>query len=187
MIIGPYPSSEELIAVEKMLADMRIQHWLHHDLFSPQWWLLLFFIIVPWLVWWVLVDRKRLLEILLYGLTVAILASYLDAILTESTFWHYEVTLLPVWPRFITANFTVLPVTYMFLYQYFESWKTFFIASVIMAALYAFVAEPALQWAGIYTPLGWKYIYSFTLYIIIALTLRWLTELIVSKQSDSGK
>jgi hypothetical protein len=122
------------------------------------------------------------LEILLFGLLVLILVSYLDAVLTELTLWHYEVTLLPVWSRLVSMDFTVLPVTYMFLYQYFKSWKSFIMASVIMAGVFAFAGEPFLEWANIYTELTWKHIYSFPIYIVIALSLRWLAEKVISKQ-----
>lgn len=122
------------------------------------------------------------MEILLYGMFVLILVSYLDAILTQLTLWHYEVTIVPVWPRLISADFSVLPVTNMLLYQYFKNWKTFFAAGVIVAGLFAFVGEVFLIWAGIYTLLEWEHVYSFPIYIAVTLSLRWLVERIISKQ-----
>lgn len=138
------PSNEELIAFEQMFTQMRIQKWLNMDLFSPQWWLLVAVLIIPWFIWWKYVDKKRLTEILLFGLSTIIVTSYLDALLTELTFWSYKYKIVPLWPRLIPVDFTALPVIYMFIYQYFKDWKTFIIASLIMAAVFAFIGEPLL-------------------------------------------
>jgi hypothetical protein len=37
--------------------------YMHGGFLSPQWWLMLAFVIVPWLIWVKVVDKKRKLEL----------------------------------------------------------------------------------------------------------------------------
>jgi len=46
----------------------------------------------------------------------------------------------------------------------------------IMAALFSFVAEPALAYLGMYKVLKWQYYYSFPIYMLIAISHRWIVE-----------
>ena len=160
---------------------MSFDLWVHNNVFTFQWWLLGIFLIAPWFLWWKLVDKQRLAEILLYGLMVLISASYLDEIGSELTLWVYPYKFLPVFKQLTTANFTMLPIIYMLIYQYFERWKSFLTASILMAIAFLFLGE-ALRWLGIYRIYHWNHIYSFSIYITMALFLRWLTKTIVSIQ-----
>lgn len=54
------------------------QSWVR-SLFSWQWWLLLGLAIIPWIIWWHIVDQKGKQEMLLFGLFVALIATFLDA------------------------------------------------------------------------------------------------------------
>ncbi|MFK7696609.1 CBO0543 family protein [Paenibacillus sp. HJGM_3] len=173
-----YPSFEEIKDVNHKLTEMRAQYHRHHDLFTFQWWLLLALLVVPWIIWWKLVDKSRVREILLYGITLAIIIVILDDIGGELGLWSYPYQLIRFIPRLNPVDFSVLPVFHMLVYQYFRSWKSFFVANVIMAFLIAFIAEPIFSWIGIYDLDNWKYFYSFPIYIVIACFVRWCLELI---------
>ncbi|MFA4886385.1 MAG: CBO0543 family protein [Desulfotomaculaceae bacterium] len=143
--------------------------------------MLLAVLFIPWLVWWKYVDKKRLLEITLLGALVLIIASYLDAVISEFGLWSYNYEIIPVWPRLISADFTVLPVTYMFIYQYFQEWKKFLLAMVIASTLFAFVGEPFLQWLNIYNLHEWKHVYSFPIYIFLGLFVKWFVQMMLAR------
>jgi len=180
MIIGSVPSHEMIFELEKQLTHTRIENWLKQDLFSFQWWLLLAVLIIPWFIWWRYVDKTRLTEITLYGAITLILAAFLDAILSELVIWEYNHYVIPLWPRLISADFTLLPVTYMFIYQYFRQWKQFLLGMFVVSALYSFVGEPLLIWLDIYKLHGWKHIYSFPIYIVMAVIVKWLVQRIIA-------
>ncbi len=171
--------------LERELFQFRIEHWHEHDLGTIQWWLLVAVLILPWVIWWKYVDKNRLVEISLYGSMVLIISSYLDATLTDMVLWVYEYHILPVWPRLISADFTVLPVVYMLIYQYFPNWKNFFIMVTITAGIFAFVGEPFLQWAEIYKIYHWQHYYSLPIYIVIPAILKWVMTKMISKQAAS--
>jgi len=178
-------SFAEVLEAQKRLTDLSYECWVDHCLFTFQWWLLLFILLVPWFIWWKFVNKKRLTEILSYGLLVVITTCLLDEIGSSLNFWGYPYKIVPLIPRLIAVNFTALPVVYMFIYQYFSEWKLFAMASVLMAALFAFIGEPIIIWLDIYRMYHWNHIYSFFIYIIIALFLRWLIQTIVAKQQKN--
>lgn len=161
----------------------RGSNWHQHDLWSFQWWLLLVFLIVPWFIWWKYVDRKRLLEISMVGALILIITSYLDTTLSELGLWSYNYLVHAAWPRLITANFTLLPIAYMFVYQYFREWNKFFAAMVILGAFLAFAGEPLFIWLNIYKTNGWKHIYSFPIYILLGLLVKWVVQLMLAQRS----
>lgn len=181
-----YPSFEQIKALERELSEMRGAYYYHHDLFSMQWWLLFALTIVSWMVWWKLVDKSRMKEILLYGATLTIVIVFLDDIGSELGLWSYPYQFIRLIPRLNSIDFSVLPVFHMLLYQYFRSWKAFIAANVIMAFLFAFIAEPIFVWLDIYDTDHWKYIYSVPLYIAKAVFVRWLLEALVKKNTPAS-
>lgn len=182
---GGEAAHQLIYSLEQQLTQLRIENWLHHDLFSWQWWLLLAVLIIPWLYWWKKVDRTRLLEMTVLGMIVLIISSYLDAVLTELGLWAYRYWVLPVWPRLIPADFTVLPVGFMFVYQkYGAAWKRFIIAMTITSALYSFGGESFLVWINVYELHGWKHYYSFPIYVAIGILGKWLVGFLKVRQEQ---
>lgn len=178
----PYPSFEEIKEVDRKLSEMRMRYYERHDLFSFQWWLLLLLLIVPWMIWWRIVDRTRVKEILLYGAVLSTLVVLLDDIGGELGLWSYPYQLIRLIPRLNAIDYAALPVCHMLVYQYFRSWRSFLVANVVMALAFAFVAEPLTVWIGIYEMDHWRYAYSFPLYIAKAAFVRWLVEWVTKRR-----
>ncbi|WP_201714763.1 hypothetical protein [Rossellomorea arthrocnemi] len=65
-----YPTKEEINKVDNHLTELRLENFIHDDLLSPQWWLLLALLIIPWIVWWILVDKSRIKQIWLFGVFI---------------------------------------------------------------------------------------------------------------------
>lgn len=180
-----FPSFQDVVKAQHALTEIRHAYFLHKVLFSPQWWLLVSSLILPWLVWWFIVDKRRITLILLYGCFVMVTSVTLDMVGGDLLFWEYPYKVIPWGPRLNTADLSILPVTFMLIYQFFNSWRAFIYAHIVNAALFAFIGEPLLNWLNIYVPLLWKHIYSFPAYIALPLLLRWWVEKIVSTQRPS--
>jgi len=116
----------DIINIQNKLIKMQYQDWLNRDLFSFQFWLLIILLTVPWLVWWKFVNKNRLVEILLYGFLTNIVVTFLDEFGCQLNLWEYPIDIEPLFPRMIPINYTVLPVVFMFLYEHFSSWSSFF-------------------------------------------------------------
>lgn len=177
-----YPSWEDVVKLRIELRDTDLLYWLQNCFFSFEWWIVLLLTIVPWIVWWKLVDKSRLTEVLLYGLMITVITTVFDVIGVGYVLWGYPIMLEPVIPPMTPANLTVFPTAYMLLYQYFPKWKAFFFASVGLSFIFSYIGEPVMEWLNIYQRNNWKSIYSFPIYIAIGLLLKYIMEKIISKQ-----
>ncbi|WP_378953438.1 CBO0543 family protein [Pelosinus sp. sgz500959] len=173
-------SALKLVQIQSVFTDMRMQQWRTDTLFTWQWWLLVALLIIPWILWFCIIDKKRLTEIVLLGMFMLATASWMDDLGTDLILWHYPFKLLPVYPQLLPINYAVLPVTYMLIYQYFRSWNSYLKALTIMALLFSFIAEPALDYLGMYKMLCWQYYYSFPIYVLLGIFFRWLVEKILA-------
>ncbi|QJW48169.1 hypothetical protein HA075_22140 [bacterium BFN5] len=177
-------SARQILDMHEVFSNFRKEVWLTDILWSWQWWLLLALLFLPWIVWWRFVDKKRLTEMCLFGMFVLATASWMDELGTDLILWYYPFKIIPWYPQLVPINYSVLPITYMLIYQYTPKWSTYLIAMTAMAALYSWVAEPALAFMGIYQVVTWKFSYSFPLYVLIAVSHRWLLERIMSNKQD---
>jgi hypothetical protein len=151
-------------------------HWYENELFTWNWWVLVAFLIIPWIIWAKIVDRKKLLEIVLVGTLAIIPTVYLDAIGVDINYWIYPTQLIPITPRAAPFDMCIIPVALMLLYQFFKSWKSYLFALLIMALLFAFIGEPASKAMKLVYYIKWKYFYSFLYYLILGLTLKFVVN-----------
>jgi hypothetical protein len=178
-----YPSYEEIREVHHKLTEMRTEYWIHHDLFSFQWWLLLCILILPWLIWWRYVDRSRLKDIILFGSLLMILVGLLDEIGVQLQLWSYPYQFINIMPNLVPIDYGIIIIAHMFVYQFFEKWKAFLFANLVMATVFTFICEPITVWLGIYKLENWEYIYSLPIYILKASLIKQLVENITRKNS----
>ncbi|WP_069202076.1 CBO0543 family protein [Cohnella panacarvi] len=176
---------EELKRVHKELTELRHEFWLQHDLFSAQWWLLLAVLVISWYVWWRLVDKRKLMEIVLYGVMMSYLIFIWDQLGYELNLWLYSRKLFRVIPQAESLDWGILPILHMLVFQYFRSWRSYILVNIVMAAVMAFVYEPLSIGIGIYSMLNWEYVYSFPLYVAKAAIIKRLVEAVARKQGRS--
>ncbi|MBO7744160.1 hypothetical protein I8J29_08145 [Paenibacillus sp. MWE-103] len=175
------PKLNEIKALERLLTKLKMQYLVHDDLFSLPWWVLLVTLIVPWLIWWKLVDKSRIAIVLVFGLSISLLVSLMDEIGTAFGLWSYPTQLLRILPRLYPVDFSFLPVVHMLLFQYFKNWWPYLISLAVVGAVFSFLGEPLFVWLDIYQLDHWKYYYSFPIYIVKGLLLKWLVEALMAK------
>lgn len=128
--------------IQDKLISEEIEAWLNNEFLTLHSWILVGFLILPWIIWFKFADRTRLLETVLFGILVIIPTTILDYIGNYLSFWEYPTRLLPITPRAIAFDMVMVPVAYMLMYQYFKTWRTFIIALLCMAGMFAFIGEP---------------------------------------------
>jgi hypothetical protein len=181
MVKSP-PNVDKIRQIHEAFTQSRIDFWLDETVWHWQWWLMAALFFLPWIVWWKLVDKRRITEILLLGMTILITASLLDELGTELQLWYYPFMPIPLYPQLVPVNFTVLPITYMLIYQFTPKWRSYIAATIIMATINSGIGEPFLSYIGIYKLIHWKYIYSFPIYVLIAISHRWFLEKMLNIQ-----
>lgn len=85
--VSEHPLWKEQIKARIALRDVNLKHWQESNVFSPVWWLLLIAFIVIWYLWWKFVNKAKLLEIVGYGLLVALMSMILDILGVEYVLW----------------------------------------------------------------------------------------------------
>lgn len=163
--------------IEKLHSDlikMEIKYYLEESLFSFEWWLLLIALILPWILWFKFVDRKRFKEIILFGLLWMVMALVLDEIGASWNLWSYPKKLIPIIPPFAPADLSVIPVAFMIIYQWSKNFRIYFLLTIITSLLFSFVIEVSFQQFGMFKLLNWEHWYSFIGFIIVSCFIWWL-------------
>ncbi|MGE8207337.1 CBO0543 family protein [Heyndrickxia sp. NPDC080065] len=169
-----FENLQKVNKLERQAHQLDFEGWLNNELFTWNWWVLATFFIIPWILYIKFAVRSKMIETVLFGALIVITTVLLDEIGVELEFWRYPTQFLPYTPRAIAFDMSMVPVAYMFLYQYFNTWKSFSIALLVMGILFAFIGEPFSVWAELVKYMKWKYIYSFVYYIIAGLSIRWI-------------
>jgi hypothetical protein len=104
-----------------------------------QFWVLLFFLVAPLIVLLIKLDRRRTLEILFFGYTVHMLWTYTDLILIRQGYIDHNYFLMPFLPQGLGITSSLIPVSFMLLYQYcMIQEKPFILWTTGLSAILAF-------------------------------------------------
>lgn len=178
---GSDPLHEEIIQLKEKLNDLFVQHYWEREIFTPTWWISIALIFIPLIIWWKVVDKKRLIEISAYGLLVNVIATFLDIGLSDHMMWEYPVRILPQMALLLPVDYVIIPVIGAVLYQKFPKWGHFLLACTAASAFMSFVCEPFAVYIRMYKLLTWRYVYSFPIYIAIYALCKFVTHKMVTK------
>jgi hypothetical protein len=167
---------KDVVNVREVLLKTNFSYWLQNNLFTWQWWLLLSILVLSYAIWWKLINKKRLSEILLFHLLVMVLSGLLDLYGTQYMLWGYPSMVFPGAPPLFIDNYGAIPPVYSLIYQYFDKWKSYLIAMFIASLCFSFIVEPIFVWTNIYDIPNWKYIYSFPTLIILGVVAKGIVE-----------
>ncbi|WP_456270980.1 CBO0543 family protein [Bacillus sp. AK031] len=132
---------EQLVELKRVQRDALVEYWISNTFLQWEWWVLLVLTIIPWVVWWMLADKKRIYELLTYGLLMAVVTVGLDSIGTNMVWWTYPHELFSMLPPLVPVDLSIIPCAMMVVYQYFDKWQAFFFANLALALFSTFVGE----------------------------------------------
>lgn len=130
--------NEDVLQKSKELNNLLLDKWLNQQLFSFQWFLIVFLVLVSYALFFYLSDKKRITELLLFGSLVAVAFTFYDTIGGFFGYWKNLINVAPIYPNFFGSNFTLVPLHSMLIYQYTSSWKSFFLWQIGYTALMIF-------------------------------------------------
>jgi hypothetical protein len=145
-------------------------YWREHNYLTLRWWLLVILSILSPIIWWMFVDKKKLTELTSFGLFYGVTAIILDSIGSSALVWTYPVRLTPyLFPQLYPYDVGIVIIPFMLVYQRWgHTARSFFVASGLLSAALAFLAEPFMEWLHVYKELAWKNLYSFPVYWLLA-------------------
>lgn len=130
--------NEEIMQKSDALNNLILTKWLKQEFLTFEWFFTLFVVLVCYLLFFYLVDKKRIVEILLYGSLVAVAYVVYDSIGMFFGFWAVKIAISPVYPNFFGSSLTVAPLLAMILYQYKSPWNSFLRWSILFSGLLIF-------------------------------------------------
>ena len=168
-------TNHEMIASIKIDLWQRLYStWLTTELFSFTWWFSVLFLGISYFLWWKLLDKSKLVELLLFGSLIAVVSSFIDLIAENLVLWQYTVKILPFSPAFFPFHLTLAPLVLMLVYQYSDSWNKFLRYSVIAGGIYAFAIIPLFVLVGESRLIHWNYFNNFITFLARAIFCRWI-------------
>lgn len=169
------PTITDIMESQAKLSTMRWNYWKDQIVFSFSWWFLLLSFLLLIIVWLRLLDRNRLVLILLFGFITLTIVTTLDTLGGELQLWEYPRMILPWGPRILCIDI-MISIFFMLMFQFFTHWKSFIISSIVLSTIFSFVFEPIAEYLGIYLPIKWSHFYSFPIYIFLAVVIKLFVE-----------
>jgi hypothetical protein len=176
-MVGDIPKDVE---IQRQLTSIRIKDWLHEDVFRLQWWILIIFLLLLITVWWIAVDKSRLPEISLFAGLAIIVCMGINEYGQEMVLWDFPKDIIPIFPPLSSVNLICLPVGFSIVYQRFRGWKSYISAILTVTFFICFIIEPILSVIGLYHLVRWQFYYSYPIYILVAISVRYFTNTIIS-------
>lgn len=88
--MGEFLTDEQLAQMIKELTCARFVNWIETDLFTWQWWFILAILLIPWIIFGYIVNKKQLPQLLLYGTLLMLLTITLDLTGFEMGLWYFR-------------------------------------------------------------------------------------------------
>ena len=148
-------------------------YWLNNVFLTWRWWLLVISAIVPWILWVRFRKKDSTFRLLLAGLSVALIATYLDKFGYWLSLWSYPIMPIPIIPAHFPWNLTLAPVSIMATIQFKPNINPY-LKSVVYSLFSSFVAQPLAVLLGLYDPKVWRHYYSVPFFIVIYLIAHYL-------------
>lgn len=146
------------------------RYWLHYsNVDTWQFWLLIGLFVVPLVVLLWKIDRSKALLIGFFGLNVHVWFGYIDTFGVEHGMWGYPYKMIPFLPESITLDTSLVPVSFMLLYQWcLNTRRNFYLFGVALCGAYSFILKPIMVQLDLFQMYrGMNFVYLFLLYGLV--------------------
>ncbi len=164
--------------ITEILRQLRLEAWQiktqlwQQSFLTPRWWFIAGTIAATYALWWKLADKRRIIEILLYGSFIAVARVIFDNWGILSGRWTYVTDLVPLGYSLFLNDLTIIPLFLMLVYQYSPDWQSFILRLAVVQGAISFLFWPLLSALGILKLHAWQLYYSFIFMVITAVIMR---------------
>ncbi|MGG2199440.1 MULTISPECIES: CBO0543 family protein [Paenibacillus] len=173
---------EQINRMQENLSLLWFNYWQQYSNLSTwQFWFYAALLIVPLIVLYVFIDKRRALQIGFFGFNVHVWFTYIDAYGIKNGLWSYPYQAIPSTITSIALDASFIPVVYMFVYQWtLHKHKNYYLYATALSVLLSFLFKPALSAFGLFQLYkGANYFYLLLGYLTIMLISKWITNLFV--------
>ena len=188
---------EQLELYEKMrsltedLSQLKVEYWYSYSSMSSwQFWvILLVMFILPLVVLYFFIDRKKIFLIGFYGFNIHVWFRYVDVWGYNQGLWGYPYELLPILPGNLSLDATLVPVLFMLVYQWtLNKKKNFYLYSLGLSLFLSFIIKPILVMHHLFALHKWvNYLHLFLFYCAIFLFSILITKIFIMMQESHKK
>lgn len=139
---------------------------------TVKWWFIAIIIAISYAIWWKFTDKRRIIELLLFGSFIAVSRVIFDDWGVSSGRWTYVIDLVPLGISLFLNDLTIIPLGYMLAYQYSPKWPTYLVTIIILQSAISFGFLPLLSRMGILVLHNWSVSYTFAFMIVTAIIMR---------------
>ncbi|WP_347551434.1 CBO0543 family protein [Pseudalkalibacillus hwajinpoensis] len=108
-----------ILSLKKELEKTYIEYWQQFSSFSSwQFWVVLAMLLIPLIVLYFKIDRRKIFLLGFFGYSIHVLAAYTDALGIRKSWWDYPYVALPQLPGSIGIDASLIPVYFILLYQW---------------------------------------------------------------------
>ncbi|ASK63806.1 hypothetical protein CFK37_17400 [Virgibacillus phasianinus] len=130
---------DEIYETKERLTMLITEHWkLYSNMDTWFFWFDIITVVVPLVVLFFTIDRKRLFEISFFGYSLHIIWTGVDSFLTSHNYFNHPHSISYMLPQGITVTAVLFPVFFMLLYQYCtNNGKNFYLFALIGTFVFA--------------------------------------------------
>ncbi|WP_227937455.1 CBO0543 family protein [Alkalihalobacillus deserti] len=167
-----------------------IDYWVQYS--SPatwQFWFNFFMLVIPLIVLFFKIDRRKALLLGFYGFNIHVWFTYLDSLFVRIGFISYPYHTIPILTANIGLDASLIPVLFIFLYQWvLNKKKNYYLYAIGLSVLLAFVFKPYLVVFNLFQlHKGTNYFHLFLVYVVVLVISKLITNLFVYLEKNGKK
>ena len=143
-----------------------------------QFWINFLLFIVPLIILYFKIDKKKAFHLGFYGYSIHMLSTYIDGYATRHGLWEYPYKLTSILPINFGLDTSLIPIVYIFVYQWtLNHKKNYYIYAILTSVFFAFIFKPILVLHNlIRLSNGSNYFHLFLFYFSGSLIAKWITN-----------
>lgn len=180
-------SYKKIKSLKEQLTHLETEHWeLYSSLGAWEFWVILvFFFIAPLVVLYFFIDRRKMLLLGFYGFNIHVWFGYFDTLGARHGFWGYPYELVPFLSGNISLEAALIPVLFMFVYQWtLNNNKNFYLYTIALSLFLCFILKPILSLHHFFLlHHGFNYFHLFLTYLVIFPFSKLITNIFIKTQN----
>lgn len=158
-----------------------VEYWKTYTYGTWQFWANTMLLVLPLIVLFIFLDRRRALLLGFYGYSVHVIFTYIDAFGSSHALWEYPHKAIPLLPMNFALDVSFVPVSYMLLYQWVLNHnKNYYLYAIGLSGFFAFIFKPllnAVEMIQFYNQGSYELL--FIGYVLVCCGAKWITNLFI--------
>ncbi|AIE61751.1 CBO0543 family protein [Bacillus methanolicus] len=180
---------EHLKQIQFEQTNAWLDYWKQYSSFEHwQFWVNLGILVIPLIVLYIFLDKRKALLLGFYGFNVHVWINYIDAFGVSNGLWFYPYKIFPFFQTGMVIDVSLIPVAYMLVYQWTLNHKrNYYLYIFGLCLVFAFVIKPAIAALGL-LQLGKGtnyYFHILSAYVITALISKLITNIFIYFEEKS--